>query len=579
MLQRLKRVQHGAALVFILAACSPSSPAPEATASAPDAEPTIQILAAQAQLVSSEVGPEAGPEQLAQEQPVQAQTAPAADEADAACPSRPLDDTITRMVGGKPTTIAHWPGFTAIGAVSPNGAETTWFCGGVLIEPSTVLTAAHCLNDARRKADGSWHVKIEGVDWQLAVLPNQDEIAADGPQVRAKVISGQTYREGERRWDRVTVTNDIAVLKLDRPLTGQKLARLSGAGASDPGLDGHFLFAAGFGQLDATGSWRSVPTRAGGKATAQSPVLQDAVLPLITERLCNTAYQQIDGRQICAGWSRGKRDTCYGDSGGPLVALDTKGCPYVVGLTSFGSTRGCGAENAYGVYTRVSSFRSWITSQAPDAEFTQSPPPSLGPQATSDLLQILIEKFAVESRHVTVAMIDRETGEAFPLGADGRAIVPAGKLVSYSVTTSDGVSGQVLLIDRQQARQAADGQLRREYVMLFPNAFLFGDRTALASPGTPVTLGTGNDYRLRAGIEDDDAAFERGEVIALILPPTIKLSDMIAPPNATRAFRVEAGDDIPRAVTAMEATAALLADQSVDSAAFGSAVLPYEIRR
>lgn len=64
--------------------------------------------------------------------------------------------------------------------------------------------------------------------------------------------------------------------------------------------------------------------------------------------------------QICAG-SEGNRDTCKGDSGGPLqVMVEEKGCTYhVVGLTSRGQDA-CGWINPMAIYTRVSSFLSWI---------------------------------------------------------------------------------------------------------------------------------------------------------------------------------------------------------------------------
>ena len=63
---------------------------------------------------------------------------------------------------------------------------------------------------------------------------------------------------------------------------------------------------------------------------------------------------------ICSGTSIGGKDACDGDSGGPLVIESMEGKFELVGITSWG--KGCGEPNQPGVYTRVSSFLSWIES-------------------------------------------------------------------------------------------------------------------------------------------------------------------------------------------------------------------------
>lgn len=90
----------------------------------------------------------------------------------------------------------------------------------------------------------------------------------------------------------------------------------------------------------------------------QSSDLQQALVPLGDASSCRGEYPHaIDENMICAGLGEGGRDACRGDSGGPLVA-EMAGAPVLVGVVSFG--RGCGRAHALGVYTRVSSFRSWI---------------------------------------------------------------------------------------------------------------------------------------------------------------------------------------------------------------------------
>ena len=74
---------------------------------------------------------------------------------------------------------------------------------------------------------------------------------------------------------------------------------------------------------------------------------------------CKFKYgkQRISGTMMCAS-SFGK-DACQGDSGGPLIAKGkTPNDDVIVGLVSWGL--GCADRRYPGVYTDISSVRSWI---------------------------------------------------------------------------------------------------------------------------------------------------------------------------------------------------------------------------
>lgn len=68
----------------------------------------------------------------------------------------------------------------------------------------------------------------------------------------------------------------------------------------------------------------------------------------------------IEGNEICAGFSAGGHDACQGDSGGPFVCRSASDASvyYLAGIVSHGE--GCARENEPGVYTRVALFVDWI---------------------------------------------------------------------------------------------------------------------------------------------------------------------------------------------------------------------------
>jgi secreted trypsin-like serine protease len=203
------------------------------------------------------------------------------------------------------------------------------FCGGAAVGPTTVLTAAHCLNEE--------------------VLGGPPERVRD-----LKVIAGRTDllsgREGQeiavrRTWvnpayDGVSNTGDFAVLTLAEPLRGDSVISMAADG--DPAYTaGGAATVYGWGDTSGTGEYPD------GLRAARVRVLPDA--------LCEEAYPGgSDGTydatsMLCAGEAEGGRDACQGDSGGPLVAQGR-----LIGLVSWGI--GCGRAGNPGVYMRVSDI-------------------------------------------------------------------------------------------------------------------------------------------------------------------------------------------------------------------------------
>ncbi len=239
----------------------------------------------------------------------------------AAAPAPPTTDgeVGAQIVGGTRASTSTYPWVVYLATSS--GSQ---YCGGTLVAPNKVVTAAHCT-----VGDSPSVVRV--------VAGRDDKRSTAGVVARVtKIWIHPSYRD-------VTQGYDVSVLTLDRNLTQGTLPI---AGASDTAL-----YAAG--TSSSILGWGT--TSSGGSA---SRYLLRATVPLTSSATCSSAYGSDfkSAHMVCAGYPQGGTDTCQGDSGGPLVAGGK-----LIGVTSWGE--GCAGAGYPGVYAKVSSYATLIAQQ------------------------------------------------------------------------------------------------------------------------------------------------------------------------------------------------------------------------
>ncbi|XP_071624247.1 acrosin-like [Heliangelus exortis] len=241
----------------------------------------------------------------------------------------------SRVVGGRDTRPGAWPWTVSI--QNPWKIGTGHVCGGSLISPQWVLSAAHCFIRAR-------HVTL----WRVVV--GATRLSQLGPETQVRSIRHLLVHE---HYDSSSEANDIALLELDQPV--QCSPYIQTACVPNASLRVSELTAC------YVSGWGATTARSRGS----SDVLQEARVRLIDVSLCNSSWLYrgtIHPHNLCAGYLQGGIDTCQGDSGGPLVCKGSSAdCFWLVGLTSWGE--GCARPRRPGVYTSTQDFYDWILVQ------------------------------------------------------------------------------------------------------------------------------------------------------------------------------------------------------------------------
>ncbi|KAH8297505.1 hypothetical protein KR054_000446 [Drosophila jambulina] len=212
-----------------------------------------------------------------------------------------------------------------------------YWCGGSLISDKYVVTAAHCVDMAKRAL--------------VFLGANEIKNAKEKGQVRLMVPSSNFHIYPT--WNPKRLKDDIALVRLPHPVSFNE--RIHPIQLPKR----HYEYRSFKNKLAIASGWGRYATG----VHAISNVLRYVQLQIIDGRTCKSNFPlSYRGTNICTS-GRNARSTCNGDSGGPLVLQRKYSKKRVlVGITSFGSIYGC--DRGYpAAFTKVASYLDWISDE------------------------------------------------------------------------------------------------------------------------------------------------------------------------------------------------------------------------
>jgi Trypsin len=317
-----------------------------------------------------------------------------------------------KVVGGNPASIADLPYQAAIVRnpnLFPGNSLQRQFCGGTVVAPTVVITAAHCMYDFEKRqfTDAGLYAAVTG----RTTLTN----SAEGQEIPFASYTFFTDGSGQPLFDPNTFVYDVVVVTLSAP-TSAPPVKIAGPDEAAVWERGRDAIVSGYGAAQ----------EGGGKQDN----LRAAMIAMIGDSTCSQGKVYGNGLfpdvQVCAGRLAGGVDTCQGDSGGPLTVPTLASGFRLVGDTSFGV--GCARPFKPGVYGRLADepLRTMVQNAALSASGVDivgsgaEPAPQASPETT--IMDGPSNK--THRKSVRFEFVSTKDGSTFTCRIDKKAPVP-----------------------------------------------------------------------------------------------------------------------------------------------------------
>ncbi|XP_047432362.1 coagulation factor VII-like [Mugil cephalus] len=243
----------------------------------------------------------------------------------------PTEVAQTRAVGGNHCPRGQCPWQVL---VQLNGRS---HCGGILVRPDWVVTAAHCIHGNSPQ--------------NLTVVAGEHNLEEEeGTEQRIPVSMATAHHS----YDPASGDGDLALLRLSRAVVLGRHAVPVCLPTRDFAqrelLPLRYHTVSGWGKRTTGGN--------GEPALLSSPFLRKLSVPIVPTSQCSQKSGfNFTANMLCAGYLEGSQDSCRGDDGSPLVTLYGS-THFLIGVVGWG--RGCSHPGYYSVYTNTAHYVDWL---------------------------------------------------------------------------------------------------------------------------------------------------------------------------------------------------------------------------